>query len=326
VAGGELQRPNSAQADAGPLTAALGQHTSGAQRVGPNARRKLSLGLALIGPALVTLGLTLLYPIGWTVWLSLNSNRTALQGTPDFVGLANYIRIALNPDFETALTQTLGLTEVSFVLEALIGLAVALALDRGLRGAELFRAIVALPLMVAPVVGALAWRFMFATGYGLIDSMAHLFGASGPLWFSNVWLARATIVITNLWLALPFDILVLLAGLTNLPQEPQEAARVDGASPLQIFTWVTLPLLRPVIAVILVIRIADAFRIFDVVYVLTGGGPANKTDVLSTFVYRQMFSVFDFAGGAAAAILLVIVTSLASLAVVAVTREDWREA
>jgi multiple sugar transport system permease protein len=325
VAGGELQRPNSAQADAGPLTAALGQHTSGAQRVGPNARRKLSLGLALIGPALVTLGLTLLYPIGWTVWLSLNSNRTALQGTPDFVGLANYIRIALNPDFETALTQTLGLTAVSFVLEALIGLAVALALDRGLRGAKLFRAIVALPLMVAPVVGALAWRFMFATGYGLIDSMAHLSGASGPLWFSNVWLARATIVITNLWLALPFDILVLLAGLTSLPQEPLEAARVDGASPLQIFTWVTLPLLRPVIAVILVIRIADAFRIFDVVYVLTGGGPANKTDVLSTFIYRQMFSVFDFAGGAAAAILLVIVTSAASLAVVVVTREDWRE-
>jgi multiple sugar transport system permease protein len=146
--------------------------------------------------------------------------------------------------------------------------------------------------------------------------LLHLFGASGPLWFSNIWLARATIVVANLWLALPFDILVLLAGLANLPLEPLEAARVDGASPTQILAYVTLPLLRPVIAVILVIRAADAFRIFDVVYVLTGGGPANKTDVLSTFIYRQMFSAFDFAGGAAASVLLVVVTSLASLAVV----------
>ena len=136
------------------------------------------------------------------------------------------------------------------------------------------------------------------------------------MWFSNLWLARATVVITNLWLALPFDILVLLAGLANLPQEPFEAAEVDGASSPQIFLRSTLPLLRPVIAIILVIRIADAFRVFDVVYVLTGGGPANKTDVLSTLIYRRMFSNFDFTGGAAASVLLVVITSLASLVIV----------
>ena len=141
--------------------------------------------------------------------------------------------------------------------------------------------------------------------------------ASGPLWFANVWLARATIVITNLWLALPFDILMLVAGLASLPTEPIEAARVDGASPLQILRLVILPLLRPVIAIILVIRFADAFRIFDVVYVLTGSGPGNSTDVLSTFIYRQMFFKFDFAGGSAASILLVVVTALASILAVA---------
>jgi multiple sugar transport system permease protein len=265
---------------------------------------------------MAALALTILYPIGWTIWLSFNGARTALRGTPDFVGLHNYAKILLNPDFRTALVQTLGLTAASFALESAIGLPVALCLNRELAGTKVFQALVSLPLMVAPVVGALAWRFMLAAGYGLIDSVLQAFGASGPLWFSNVWLARATVVAANLWLALPFDILVLLAGLTNLPQEPFEAAMVDGASPRQIFAWITLPLLRPVIAIILVIRIADAFRIFDVVYVLTGGGPANSTDVLSTFIYRQMFSVFDFTGGAAAAVLLVIVTSLASLAVV----------
>ncbi len=286
------------------------------KRRGRDAKGRVSVGVGLTAPAMAALALTMLYPIGWTIWLSLNGPQTALRGTPDFVGVHNYAKILLNPDFRTALVQTLGLTAASFALEAAIGLPVALCLNRGLAGTKAFQAVVSLPLMVAPVVGALAWRFMFAAGYGLIDSILHDLGASGPLWFSNVWLARSTVVVANLWLALPFDILVLLAGLANMPQEPFEAAMVDGASPTQIFVWITLPLLRPVIAIILVIRIADAFRIFDVVYVLTGGGPANSTNVLSTFIYRQMFSVFDFTGGAAAAVLLVIVTALASLAVV----------
>src|SRR5690349_2945530 len=154
----------------------------------------------------------------------------------------------------------------------------------------------------------------------MIDSLMNGFGGEGPLWFADVWLARATIVIANLWMALPFDILVLLAGLASLPTEPIEAAQVDGASPSQIFFSITLPLLKPVIAVILVIRLADAFRIFDVVYVLTGGGPANTTDVLSTYIYRQMFTVLDFPGGAAAAVLLVLVTAAFSLLAVLLLR------
>lgn len=267
----------------------------------------------------------MLYPIGWTVWLSLNGANTALRGGVDFVGLANYVRIAQIIDFRAALSQTLGIVAASFVLEAVLGLAIALALHRSLAGTPVFRAVVALPLMVAPVVGALAWRFMFADGYGMIDTIAQQFCYEGPLWFANVWLARAAVVIANLWLALPFTVLVLLAGLTALPTDPIEAARVDGASSWQILTRVMLPLLRPVIAVIIVIRLADAFRIFDVVYVLTGGGPANRTDVLSTFIYRQMFTVFDFAGGAAASVLLVIITSVASLAAVLALRDRVRE-
>jgi multiple sugar transport system permease protein len=282
--------------------------------------------VALTLPALAVLALTMVYPIGWTVWLSLNASETALTGTPDFVGLDNYARIAGTRDFRAALGQTAMIVAASFVLEAVLGLAIALALHRGLAGTRIARAVVALPLMVAPVVGALAWRFMFADGYGMIDTIAHHLGGEGPLWFANLWLARATIVITNLWLALPFDVLVLLAGLANLRREPIEAALVDGASYWLVLTRVILPLLKPVIAVILVIRIADAFRIFDVVYVLTGSGPANRTDVLSTFIYRQMFTVFDFAGGAAASVLLVVVTSIASLLAVLALRDRWRAA
>lgn len=267
----------------------------------------------------------MIYPIASTVWLSLNGPNTALRGTPDFVGLANYARIVRTIDFGTALWQTLGIVAVSLVVEGVLGLIVALALHRALAGTAVFRALIALPLMVAPVVGALAWRFMFADGYGMIDTVAGAFGYDGPLWFANVWLARIAVVVTNLWLALPFTILVLLAGLTALPTDPLEAARVDGATPWQILTRIVLPLLKPVIAVIVVIRLADAFRIFDVVYVLTGSGPANRTDVLSTFIYRQMFTAFDFAGGAAASVMLVLITSAASLAAVLILRDRWRE-
>jgi multiple sugar transport system permease protein len=284
------------------------------------ARRTVT-GLALTLPALAVILATMVYPIAWTVWLSVNGPNTALRGTADFVWFANYARVVQNIDFGAALWQTVGIVAASLVCEAIIGLAVALALYRALAGVRLFRAIVALPLMVAPVVGALAWRFMFADGYGMIDTVAGAFGVEGPLWFANVWLARAAVVIANLWLALPFTILVLLAGLTALPREPLEAARVDGASSWQILMRIVLPLLKPVIAIIIVIRLADAFRIFDVVYVLTASGPANRTDVLSTFIYRQMFTVFDFAGGAAASVLLVVITSLASLLAVLLLRD-----
>jgi multiple sugar transport system permease protein len=279
------------------------------------------LGLGLSAPALAILILTMIYPIGRTVWVSVNSSNSALTEKADFVGLSNYAKILADTDFQRALYQTIGIVGATGILEAVLGLAVALALYRQLAGTWLFRTVVALPLMVAPVVGALAWRFMFADGYGLIDTIAQHLGTHGPLWFSNVWLARITIVIANLWLALPFDILVLLAGLTALPTEPLEAARVDGASPRKILTMIVLPMLRPVISIIFVIRFADAFRIFDVVYVLTGGGPGNRTDVLSTFIYRRMFTAFDFAGGAAAAILLVIITSIASLIAVLLLRD-----
>lgn len=296
-----------------------------AHRAGVSSgRRRVVAGLGLTLPALIALGMTAVYPIGWTLWLSINGPNTALRGGIDLRGVDNYLRIGGAREFQSALLNTLGLTAATFVLEAALGLAVALALHRGLCGHQIFRAIIALPLMVAPVVGALAWRFIFVDGYGMIDSLFGLFSASGPLWFSDVWLARVTIVVANLWMALPFDILVLLAGLASLPTDPIEAAQMDGASPTQILTTIILPLLRPVIAVILVVRMADAFRIFDVVYVLTGGGPANATDVLSTYIYRQMFTVFDFPGGAAAAILLVAVTSLFSLLAVALLRDRAR--
>ena len=285
------------------------------------ASRGAKAGMALTFPALIVLALTMLYPIGRTVWLSLNSDKIALRGGVDFVGLANYLKIIRNPDFAGGAGSDARLPRGELRVEAVVGLTVALALHRGLAGAK------TIPRHRQSAAHGRARRRRAGLAVHVRRRLwldrhdRHYFGGHGPQWFANVWLARAAVLIANLWLALPFDILVLLAGLAALPTEPLEAARVDGASPWQALTHITLPLLKPVIAIIVVIRLADAFRIFDVVYILTGSGPANRTDVLSTFIYRRMFTVFDFAGGAAGSILLVIVTSLASLIAVLALRD-----
>ena len=280
------------------------------------------VGILLTLPALLALGLTTLYPIAWTVSLSLRSGGAGMTEETSFAGLDNYARIFASPDFRAALGHTVGFVLVTLVIEGLISMPLALLLHRTLLGSRFFRAVVALPLMVAPVVAALAWRFIFADGYGLIDSFLHALGTRGPSWFANAWLACASIVITNLWLAVPFTTLVLLAGLKGLPHELTEAARIDGASGFQIFWNITLPLLRPVITVILVIRLADSFRIFDVVYVLTGSGPANSTDVMSTYLYRLMFTDVDFSGGSAASTVLVLITGAIAAGTVFLLRRD----
>jgi multiple sugar transport system permease protein len=166
---------------------------------------------------------------------------------------------------------------------------------------------------MAPSVAGLLFRFLFADQYGAINHLLEMVGIEGPLWVADPWAARAAILIANLWLATPFVILVLLAGMASLPEEPFEAARVDGARGWQLVRYIMLPLLRPAILVILVIRLTDAFRIFDLVYILTGGGPGDFTQVASTFIYRETFVRVHFPQAAAASFLLVGVVVLLSI-------------
>lgn len=268
-------------------------------------------GIALTGPAIAALALTALFPLLWTVSLSLQDFQAGFGATESaFVGADNYVEILSSPEFVRALVQTLGYVATTLIIELAIGLPIALALQRATRGRRLLRVIVALPLMVAPVVAALAFKFLFSSDYGLINQGLAILGLPTPTWFADAWLARTTILVSNLWLALPFVVLVLLAALANIPDELVEAARTDGAGRWRTFVHITLPLLKPAILIILVIRLADAFRVFDAVYVLTGGGPANSTEVMSSFLYRLMFTRADFSGAAAATILFVAVIAV----------------
>jgi multiple sugar transport system permease protein len=271
--------------------------------------------LLFTAPAIVAVVLVIGYPLAWALNLSfLSEDALAPRGDPHYVGLDNYAEMLGSRDFRAAILQTLGFVVTTLTLELLIGFPIALLLHRRLRGIGLFRLIVALPLLIAPSVAGLLFRFLFADQYGAVNHLLSLVGIEGPLWAANPWAARAAILIGNLWLATPFAVLVLLAGMASLPEEPFEAARVDGARPWQLFRYIMLPLLRPALLVILVVRLTDAFRIFDLVYILTGGGPGNFTDVASTFIYREAFVRVHFPQAAAAAFMLVALVAALSFA------------
>lgn len=280
--------------------------------------------MLLTAPALLVLAIAVAYPIGWLVSLSVQSfSISPAAGPAKFVGVENYTRLLSSPEFQAALWHTMGFASTTLTVEALLAFPIALALNRAMRGTKIFRVVIALPLMIAPVVGGMAMRFLFSDGYGLINSLLGQIGITGPSWLASAWLARGSVMVSNLWLALPFDVLVLLAGLSSLPQEPFEAAKVDGANRWQTFRYLTLPMLLPAVLIILVVRLADAFRLFDLVYILTGGGPADSTDVMSTYIYRLMFKNVDFAGGATAAVLLTLLTvAVAGISVALLRRSD----
>lgn len=239
---------------------------------------------------------------------------------PEFIGLSNYVKLLTSPTFTHILYQTFGFVVTTLTLELVIGFALALILNKGLRGTKLFRVIFSLPLMIAPVVAGLQWRWLYADQYGVINYVLSIFGIKGPLWLASPWGARAAVLIANLWLATPFVVLVLLAGLSSLPHEPFEAARIDGARNHQIFWYIMLPLLRPSLLIILVVRLTDALRVFDIVYILTQGGPGGSTEVVSTHIYKEVFTRLNFAEGAAASFIMVAIMMVISLVCVKLLR------
>lgn len=265
-------------------------------------------------PAIVCVAAIIGLPLLWAANLSLlSADALAPIGAPHYVGLDNYAAMLGSGDFRSAMFQTLGFVATTLTLELAIGLPIALLLNRTLRGIGIFKVIVALPLLVAPSVAGLMFRFLYADQYGAVNHLLSLAGIDGPLWIADPWAARAAILFANLWLATPFVVLVLLAGMASLPKEPLEAARVDGASSYRVVRHVMLPLLRPAILVIIVVRLTDAFRVFDLVYILTGSGPGNFTDVASTFIYRETFVRAHFTTAAAASFVLIAVVAGLSL-------------
>jgi ABC-type sugar transport system permease subunit len=268
-------------------------------------------------PAFLTIVLVALFPLGWTVWESLHLHdlRMPWLGRP-FLGIANYVEAVGDPRFHSALGHTLFFAVASVSLELIIGLWLALALNRAFRGRGLVRAAVLVPWAIPTVVSALLWRFMFEGQTGIVN--ATLVGL-GVLREPIVWLihpeaAWVPVILADVWKTTPFVALLLLAGLQNIDASLYEAARIDGASAWRQFRYVTLPLLKPAILVALIFRTLDAFRVFDLIYALTGGGPGTSTEPIALYTFNTLLQNLQFGYGSALSVIVFLVTfSLALL-------------
>jgi ABC-type sugar transport system permease subunit len=268
-------------------------------------RGERRLALLLLLPALVALALVAVLPVAYTAWESLHRHdlRMPWLGRP-FVGLANYAELLTDARFGGALLRTAAFTAVSVGLELVLGLALALMLDRSFWGRGLARVAVLLPWAVPSVVAALVWRFLFEGDGGLASAIARgLTGVSVP-WLAHPLLAWVPLVLADVWKTTPFVALLLLAGLQTIDRTLYEAARIDGAGPWRQLTEITLPLLAPTLAVAALFRALDALRVFDVVYVLTGGGPGTATEPVSLYAFDALLRNLRFGYGSAISMTL----------------------
>lgn len=249
----------------------------------------------MVAPAVVILVGVAVYPILAAAWLSLHRMILVFH-EQRFTGLDNYAFLLQDARFWTALGNTAYFSIVAVALELALGLGFALLLSAAVPGRGLLRASILVPWAIPTVVSARLWAWLFNPDYGLVTralplSDVNLLGAPGY--------AMHAAILVDVWKTTPFVALLLLAGIQTIPQDLYRAAEIDGASRLRAFRSITLPLLRPAIAVTLVFRTLDAFRVFDAVYVLTGGGPANTTETLSIYAYKTLMRAGDFGYGSA---------------------------
>jgi ABC-type sugar transport system permease subunit len=288
------------------------------------ARRDARLGWLLVSPALGVIVLVSLVPVTATAWAALHRHDLRLPwlGRP-FVGLANFAEAAADPRVVEAVLHTVGFALVSVPLELALGLALALVMQAAARGRGLIRTTALLPWAIPTVVAALVWRFMFDAQAGIAAEAARRAGLAGPSfdWLIDPLAAWVPIVLADVWKTTPFVAILLLAGLQAIDTSLDEAARMDGARTFRRFATITLPLLGPALVVAGTFRFLDALRLFDLAYVLTGGGPGTATEPLSLYAFIALTQRLQFGYGSALSIGVFLLTfAFALVAVRALSR------
>ncbi len=256
-------------------------------------------GNRFIIPALILLSFVTIYPVIYVFYLSLH-RKLLIFDISRFVWFENYLFLLKDDRFWNALKNTVYFTAVSVSLELLLGLSIAVLLNRSFRLRGFVRAVVLIPWAIPTVVSARMWEWIYNTDFGILN---YIIG-SKINWLGSPFLAMNAAIFMDVWKTTPFVTILLTAGLQIIPRELYQAARVDGAGSWAIFKKITLPLLKPVILVVLIFRTLDAFRIFDAIYVLTGGGPANVTETLSIYAYKVLFQTLQFGYGSTLSVIV----------------------
>ena len=265
-------------------------------------------------PAMVLFLLFVAYPVLNTLKTSLYSLRiqTLSQGGK-FVGFQNFIKLAQDKTMLTSLVFTVGFTVVSVILETVLGMACALIMNRTFKGQGFVRAMILIPWCIPTIVSGLMWSYMFSESFGVINQALKAIGLSPVMWVTGVKGAFSSMIIADVWKTSPYMSLLLLSGLKTVPGDIYEAASIDGAGKIQQFFFITLPVIKPVVLVSVMFRTIQSFRIYDLVKVLTDGGPNNVTQSLTMYTMKQYFTFGDLGYGAALAVLTFAVSLMIAM-------------
>jgi multiple sugar transport system permease protein len=269
-----------------------------------------------LAPALAVLGLLSIYPLIFAVEVSLR--------TSSGYGLGNFARLANDRLFLISLGQTLLYTAGALAVEFPLGFALALLVNREFRGRRVLRSLLLVPMLLPPVVVAVIWRLILNPEFGVLNGTLRGWGfpTARLTWAAAESTAMLSVILVDVWQWTPFLFLLLLAGLQGLPVEPFEAAVVDGASRLQVFLRLTLPMLRPVIAIAVLLRAMDLLRVFDQIFILTQGGPGFATETVTLYIYRTAFRFYNFGYAAAMSFVLLAATTLIARAFLRLLRQE----
>lgn len=277
--------------------------------------RKEGFYIGMMAPIIILFSVLYLYPVAHTVWLSfLEYNLAKPASAVHFVGLDNYRGLFSIEAFRASLGNTLLFVAVTIPIQMLLGIGLALLLNRAFPGKGLMRVILILPIMFAPVIVGYEWRWLFNDTYGLFNFiLQRLRLIDRPIaWLSNPRYAMLSIIVSDIWFNTPLVVLIVMGGLQGLAQEPFDSAAVDGANAWQKLRYLTLPLIKPSIRAALMLRIMEGFMVFDLPFILTKGGPGVVTETINLFTYKRAFTQFHLGSGSAASMILLVILLVGS--------------
>ncbi len=257
-------------------------------------------------PAVIALFLIVIIPIGYNLYLS-STKWTIGLGQPRFIGLGNFVDLLSDERVLNGMKVMVYFSGLSLSLEVVLGLLIALYLNREFKGSEIVQAIYIFPFAATPVAVALIWRIMLNPEIGVMNYLLKSVGLPGSLWVSSPQTVIPALVLVDVWKWTPMITLIVLAGLKSLPHEPYEAAQIDGANALQIFRYITLPLIRPVLIAALMLRSLDNLKEFDMIYTITQGGPGIASETLYLYSYTVGFSFFKAGYGSALMVVVFLI-------------------
>ena len=284
-----------------------------------------NVGILFALPAFVYMLIFVGYPIISNIVLSVQdvTVRNLARGTKNFVGLNNYIVLFRDEVFRLTISNTLKFTVYSLLFQFIIGFALAVFFNKNFSFAKPIRGLLMIPWMIPMTVTALIFKFIFSTDVGIINYLLHSLGiiSENIEWLTNPNIALGCVIFANVWIGIPFNTILLSTGLTTISQELYESAAIDGANGFQRFIKITLPLLRPTIESVLVLGFIYTFKCYDLIYVMTSGGPVNSTHLMSTYSYKLSFEMFDYSMGSAAANVLLVILLVVGMVYLKITME-----